>query len=178
MEWLNMADLVVSIIMVLVTIALVFITRRYVILTGDLVKSTNKPEILVYLHPDEENIVCVNLCIENIGTGLAYNVEVTPDDPSFAPDGDLSLGELGFVKKKVDYWGPGHKIETLLASVPGKQDLFERGPFNIDVTYEDSENTRYKKSFSLDFKQWENLSRVPSNFSKIADAVEKISNKA
>ena len=50
MEWLNMADLVVSIIMLvtiaLVTIALVFITRRYVILTGDLVKSTNKPEIL------------------------------------------------------------------------------------------------------------------------------------
>ena len=31
MEWLSVADLVVSIIMVLVTIALVFITRRYVI---------------------------------------------------------------------------------------------------------------------------------------------------
>ena len=47
MEWLSVADLVVSIIMVLVTIALVFITRRYVILTGELVKSNSKPEILV-----------------------------------------------------------------------------------------------------------------------------------
>ena len=50
----------------------------------------------------------------------------------------------------------------------------ERGPFKIDVTYEDSENAKYDRNFSLDFKQWENLSKVPSNLSKAVDALEGI----
>ena len=174
MEWLSVADLVVSIIMVLVTIALVFITRRYVILTGELVKSNSKPEILVYLRPDEDNLLCVNLWVENVGTGLAYNVEFTPADPSFAPDRENSLGNLGLIREKIDYWGPGHKTKTFLTSVVGRQDLFEQEPFKIDVTYEDSEKTPYRRSFSLDFKQWENVSEVPTNSSKMAKALEGI----
>ena len=177
MEWVIIANLVVSVIMLIVTFTLVLITRKYVLLTGKLVKSTNRPEILVYLRPDEENIFCVNLCVENVGTGTAYNVKFTPNDPSFAPGDDNPLGELGFIKKQIDYWGPKHKVETLLASVLGRQDLFEREPFKIDVTYEDSENTRHDRSFFLDFKQWENVSKVTSNLSKIANAVEKISER-
>ena len=181
MEWLNVADLVVGVVMVFVTITLVLITRRYVLLTGELVesnkefvKSNNKPEILVYLRPDNDNFLCVNLCVENVGTGLAYKAEVIPDDPSFAPDDEISIGDIGFIKNKIDYWGPGHKIETFLTSTVGRQDLFEREPFKIDVTYEDSEGTPYKRSFSLDFKQWENVGRAPSYLSKVAKYLKGI----
>lgn len=181
MEWLNVVDMVVGVVMVFVTITLVLITRRYVLLTGELVesnkkfvKTSNKPEILVYLRPDNDNFLCVNLCVENVGPGLACNVRFIPDDPSFAPGDEISLGDIGFIKNKIEYWGPGHKIENFLTSVVGKQDLFERGPFKINVTYEDSENAKYDRNFSLDFKQWENLSKVPSNFSKAVDALEGI----
>lgn len=181
MEWLNVADLIVGVVMVVVTITLVLITRRYVLLTGELVesnkefvKSSNKPEILVYLRPDNDNFLCVNLCVENVGTGLAYNVNFTPGDPSFAPDDVISLGDIGFIKNKIDYWGPGHKVETFLTSVVGKQSLFEQEPFKIDVTYEDSEKTPYERSFSLDFKQWENIGKVPSNLSKIVKTLKGI----
>ena len=159
MEWLEMANLIAGIIMVIVTIVLVCITRRYVILTGELVKSTNKPEIFVSIRPHETHIYCVNLCIENIGTGVARDVKFT-GDLSFAPDGELSFEELGFIKKGISDFGPGHKIVHFLVSMIERKDLFEREPLEINVTYKDSLNNPYERNFSLDFSQWENLTKL------------------
>ena len=86
----------------LCTILMVVLTSVYVYLTGRILKSTNCPEILVYLRPSETYFHCLNLCVENVGTGLARDIKFT-GNLSFAPDHDLPLEKIGFIKKGIDY---------------------------------------------------------------------------
>ena len=112
-EWLNTNS---GALMVISAFLLAGITWWYVHLTRQLLKVTHKPEILVYLCPSETYFNCINLCVQNVGTGLARDVKFT-GNLSFSPDNDLRLGEIGFIKKGIDYLGPGQKIEHFLRSV-------------------------------------------------------------
>ena len=65
------------------TVSLTDITFWYAFLTRKILKSTNKPEILIFLYPDEK-YPFINLCIQNIGTGFASAITFT-GDPTFMP---------------------------------------------------------------------------------------------
>ena len=72
----------------------------YVYLTRRLLKTNNTPEIAISLRPHEAYLPCVMLCIENIGTSAARQIQFRTDF-SFKPDGERSLGEIGFLKIRI-----------------------------------------------------------------------------
>ena len=119
------------------TIVLVGITGYYAYLTRRILKANNTPEIAISLRPHNAYIHCVMLCIENIGTGAARNIQFQTD-LSFKPDGESALGEVGFLNKGIDYLGAGQKIEHFLVSVIGKLDELKTTPFEFSVTYTDA----------------------------------------
>ena len=97
------------------TVVLAFITLRYVRLTQEILKATNKPQVILYLHYDNQD---VSLCVENIGTGYASDVNFEGSLLSFKQmrlDG-LTLEELEPFKSGINYLGSGYKIETYLFS--------------------------------------------------------------
>ena len=167
-EWLKELDPISGILSAAATFTIAFITMKSVSLTEksvnfteDLVKSTNKPEIIVSLRPDESNIYLLMLHIENIGTGTAHNVKFKTDF-SRKPDGEMPLGEIRFLKDGLDYFEPGLKIAHFLLSVLEKE-KFEKQKqqsLKVDVTYKDSTNQHYNVPFNLDFGMWEGLTRV------------------
>ena len=139
------------------TIVLAIITKRYVQLTQDILKATNKPEIIMFFHYGENS---VNLCVQNIGAGYATDIKFT-GGLSFSPidPGDKALKELEPYKSGIDYLGCGHKIETFLFSThhyTHKIAVRFNQPLNITVTYKDSANTEYEKTCLFDFHNWEN----------------------
>lgn len=154
-NWLNLND---GAIIGIATVVLVSITICYTYLTWRLLKANDTPEISVSLRPHKAHIHCVILCIENIGTGAARDVQFQTD-LSFKPDGERSLGEVGFLKNGIDYLGPQEKIEHFLVSVIGKLDKLKKTPLEIGVTYTSSVKLkrRHERTFRLDFGVDNNL---------------------
>ena len=170
-EWLNANS---GAIIGIATIVLVGITGYYAYLTWRLLKASNTPEIAISLRPHEAHIHCVMLCIENIGTGAARNIQFQTD-LSFKPDGERSFEDVGFLKNGIDYLGPGEKIDHFLVSVIGKLDKLKETPLEIGVTYTDSVKTAHQRAFHLDFGEDEGYARVgkPPLF-EIAEATQKL----
>ena len=71
-NWFNAND---GVIIGIATVTLVGITGYYAYLTWRIVKANNTPEIAVSLRPHEAHIHCIMLCIENIGSGAARNIQ-------------------------------------------------------------------------------------------------------
>ena len=157
-NWLNAND---GAIVGIATVVLVGITGYYAYLTRRLLKASDTPEIAVSLRPHEGYIHCVMLCIENIGTGAARDIQFQTD-LSFKPDGERALEEVGFLKNGIDYLGPKEKIEHFLVSVIGKLDKLKETPLEIGVTYTDSVKLKYrhKRAFRLDFSEDEGFKRI------------------
>ena len=164
------------------TVILVGITCWYVILTKDILKASNKPQIILYLHHEGGD---VSLCVQNIGTGYASDITFEGNLFSFIPKrpGEKALKELEPYNSGINYLGPGYKIETFLFS--GAQALrLPRESLNAVVSYKDSTDTKEKKPFAFEFGNWENTSQFVSpqiddtanKLGRIARAVESVSN--
>lgn len=137
------------------------ITGYYAYLTRRLLKASDTPEIAVSLRPHEAYIHCVMLCIENIGTGAARDIQFQTD-LSFKPDGKMALKEVGFLKNGIDYLGPKEKVEHFLVSVIGRLDKLKETPIEIGVTYADPVNLKrtHERTFRLDFSEDEGFKRI------------------
>ena len=172
-NWLNTNN---GAIIGIATVVLVGVTICYTYLTWRLLKANDTPEIAISLRPHEAYIHCVMLCIENIGTGAARNIQFQTD-LSFKPDGARALEDVSFLKNGVDYLGPKEKIEHFLVSVIGKLDKLKETPLEIGVTYTNSMKLkhRYEGTFRLDFGEDEGLAAVGrSPLFEIAKATKEI----
>ena len=155
-EWLNTNS---GVIIGIATVVLVGITGIYVYLTWRLLKANNIPEIAISLRPHEAHVNLVMLCIENIGTGAARNLRFVTN-PSSIPCLDMPFEKIGFLNGGIEYFEPGRKIEQFLVNVIGKFDELTQTPIKITVTYEDSVNHPYRRSFNLDFGENKGLTQI------------------
>lgn len=175
MELETLVSLISSIVIAIATVTLVGITFWYTRITNEILKATNKPEVIIFFHYGENS---VNLCVQNIGTGYATDIKFT-GELSFTPidPGDKALKELEPYKSGIDYLGCGHKIETFLFTTHDIHKLSVRfnHPMNITVTYKDSANTEYEKTHLFDFHNWENTKHFISPQSdNLATPLKKI----
>ncbi|MDE0327135.1 MAG: hypothetical protein OXN27_24685 [Candidatus Poribacteria bacterium] len=154
------------------TVVLTGVTIWYVYLTHKLVKIANKPEILVSLVPHEIYTNSIYLCVQNIGTGFASDIELTCDG-SFMPmlPGTKPLKEFGIFKEGIDYLGPGNKIQIFLFWTHYLSNLPTQS-LNIIVKYKGCK-PKSGKPFLLDFNMWEGVGQQFTQLEPIAE-IEKI----
>ena len=149
------------------TIVLVCITWKYVNLTRDILKATNKPEVILYLSDQErpldpgesvihamENTI-VALCIHNIGTGYASDIWFS-GDLSFQPTlSNETLIEMEPFKSGLSHLGSEYKIDIPLFLI-GDMTEIPKQSFNIIVSYKDSTDTPCEKNFHFEVGNWGN----------------------
>lgn len=129
-----------------------------------------KPEIVVSLRPHASSVQCLMLCIENIGTGTAHNVQfgtgTSRTAPFVTPSSNLSdvrlLEKIDFLRTEIGCFGPGQKIEQFLISLIGGLPEELKQPLQISVTYTDSRNHRDEHRYTLDFGEFESLVHIDS----------------
>lgn len=163
------------------TMILLGITWKYVRLTKQILQSTNKPKIMMFLRARKGRIY---LCIQNIGVGYAMDVRFTGSldfQPGFE---EKQLKDIEPYKSGIDYFGSGHKIETFLFNNLSSLDIITnalRGlekPLEITVTYKNSSQKQEDPyNFKLNFSEW-NDSRhfIMPAYDEISDALESINN--
>ena len=146
------------------TVILAGITFWYVGLTKKILKSTNKPQIILFLRYEGGD---VSLCIQNIGTGYASDMEFSGDlfsfktIPAVSGDEGTLLKDLEPYKSGINYLGPGYKIDTFLFTGVGSSQV-TRQTLNAAVSYKDSANRKEKEVFTFQFGDWEDESQFIS----------------
>ena len=142
------------------TFLLVCITGVYAVLTGRYVRLTNRllkattdtPKIAIYLTRDE--VERAMLCVENIGTGLAYDIHFKKIDPAslkrYSPENPMTLGDVGFLRDGIKYLQPGGKKKCSIY-LNDRLDELKKTLLTISITYKDSEEKEYPDCFCLSF---------------------------
>lgn len=178
--WLNAND---GVVIGIATVVLVGITGYYAYLTWRMLKANNTPEIAVSLRPHEAHVNALMLCIENIGTGAAQNLQFETN-LSAIPNLDMPFEKIGFLKNGITFFEPGRKIEQLLVIVIGKDKLNElrQIPLKITVNYTDATNRKQARAFCLNFGEYEGFSQfgtpplhaIAKDLKKIQDDLHRI----
>lgn len=181
LQILNASGVIVT---AIATAVLTIITWRYVRLTRDILKTTNKPQIILFLRYEGGK---VSLCVQNIGTGYASDVDFSGDlfslktIPAVHGDEGQRLKDLEPYKSGINYLGSGYKIDTFLFSGVRSSEV-SRQTLRATVSYKDSVNTKEKECFTFKIGDWEDESQFisPQNddtadrLSRIANALEHI----
>ena len=172
-----------TIIIAFATIVLAFITGSYASSTKKILDTYDKPEVLIYLFPSESNANCINLCIQNIGTGFAADIKFSGDLSFVSPFNLLrrnyystegtKLEEISIFRNGIDYLPPGRKIEMRLFDTDRIDDL-STDTLSLTTAYKDSRKETYSRDFNLKFNQWENFSQSVSPNSSAAQSLAKI----
>jgi hypothetical protein len=150
-------------------------TVVYAILTWKLVSETIKmreaqtePKISATIQADERYINWINLIIQNIGQGPAYNVkfELNPDfEDKNIPDVEnidetFKLSEVGFIKNGLPYFAPDQRIQLFLTNLAEDFKKKLETPFEIKIIYENSIHKLYSDLYMIDFSQQRRLNQV------------------
>ena len=173
-SWLNANSGAIT---AIATLILVGITGWYVYLTRQMLKVANTPVIRMFLHNHGHSI---SLCVENIGTGFARNIQFA-GDLSFKPtswndnDRDKPLKELEPFKSGIPFLGAGHKRERPISDT-GEFWSLPKHAFDIIVTYNDLGIAKEKKTFSFEIGNSDNTAQFGSpHADEVATAVERVS---
>ncbi|MEE9282982.1 MAG: hypothetical protein V3U49_02775 [Nitrososphaerales archaeon] len=163
-----------SIVAGLATAVYAGLTWRLVTETRRLREAQTEPKISVIYQPREEWINFIDLVIQNIGLGPAYEIRFKIKDDFEYMKGEL-LSQLGFIKRGIDYLAPDQKIKFFLTSLTEDFKIKMKSPFRIDVSYYNKTRKPYNDGFLIDFSEMEGLGQLGEPpIHKIADNIEKI----
>ena len=139
-------------------------------------KRLDSPKVVAFLRRDEVWKSCWIVCVENVGTGTAKNVQFQPSDPSLKTVSDISLGDIGFIKNGIDYFGSGQKYEFPINTIMGKEAWNElmRTPLKITITYENSVDEELVEYAHLDFGVFGSVPLVKSPIGSIAETTKEM----
>lgn len=154
--------------------------KEYVHLTQEMLKATNKPEVIILLRWEGK---LINIRVENIGTGYASDVKFTGPllsykaRPQFPGEEYEEIKKLPPFKNGIRYLGSGQKIDTLplFSMYVEEEEHIPEHPIGIEVSYSDSTGARYDKEFHLEPRNWEDTSQfISPQTDDIANELRKI----
>lgn len=140
------------------TAAMVIATIVYVVFTYRLVKESRKSRehnleahIIAYLVSAETSPSLVTLIIENIGNGVARNVEgkIIRD----IQNNRKSLTDLGIFQKKFEYFPSGHKLNYFLLSLADNYEERIEDFIEFELTYTDTVGKNKAQRYKVEFKE-------------------------
>ena len=137
-------------------------TKKIREVNQEMLKASNMPKIkvaLLYSHRDVTSFT-IDLYIQNIGTGYAYNIAFDGDFKEYHPDITVNcLGEYEIIKHGISHLGPGRRFQTpvkwIQRNTGGTVEKLPSDKKKILVTYEDSAGNPYNEEYDFDFNRVE-----------------------
>ena len=154
MEIINSLNSYAGTITAIATVVLSIITWVYVCLTRRLVKAANEPRIEINsrLEAIKGGYRYGYLCVKNIGTGAAYDVQFDTD-LSFSFGNRPSLENIGFLKRGIGCLLPAEVRESSVVKLNYVDKELIKKQLKIEVTYKDWINKKHQKCFCINFRE-------------------------
>lgn len=155
---------IATVVLVVVTLFYLLETRQIRKTSQEMLRVSNTPDIQVSILCEymSEKLSVYDLCIQNIGTGFAYDVKFsgsfTTVHPHFAND---LLGEYDIIKDGISHLGPAKRYQfPIFWEVEGvKLDIPEE-IYVVNVSYMDSVQNPKNGTFHLDFTKGGGSSQI------------------
>jgi len=145
-----------TIVVAAATVALVWLTSRYVRLTGRMVEESQKsrePSVTVdFENPDRS----LRLVVENRGLSPAKNVRIAVlKDAQWLRmgEGGQGLADCGPIKKGISYLTPSRKLKYFLGFPNWKDTSDDQMEASLRITYENEAGRQYEHIVDFDFGQ-------------------------
>ena len=151
-----------TIVLAVITSRYVKATNRYVEIADETLRASDTPKVQVSLinRIQSYGIWTVDLCVQNIGTGFAYDIKFSGDLSSLYPQtGRESLAEYSIIKNGISHLGTGKRYQIPIIWQPLNLDPPEK-TFDVGVTYRDSAGTPHKEEYCLDFTKNEGYTQI------------------
>jgi len=171
-EYSDLILLVFTIAVGISTIVYAFLTAKLVNETRRMRKSQTDPEISISLVQNDNSIIFIDLLVENIGLGPAYNLEFKVIKDFQLPKRKLS--EVGFIKNGINYFSPKQRMRLWIASFKEDKNLADKS-IELEVTFTNSISEKFFRTFILNFSQFSSFTQLGTPpLQKIANKLEKI----
>ena len=146
----------------LFTAIVAFATLFYAALTGFLVIETIKirkiqtePKISINIKPRDEWINFIDLIIENIGAGPAFDIKLTLNgDIKNLSEIGKSLSQINIFKNGIKYLAPSQKIQFVCTDMAEDSDVKKGLVLTIGIEYKNVYGKILHGEFPLDFSQY------------------------
>jgi len=155
-------------------------TATYALLTWRLVSETKKmrevqtePKISISIETRKEWISLIDLNIQNIGLGPAFDIKFKINN-DFEYEKGESLLNLGFVKNGIPYLAPEQRINFFFTSMASNFNEKVNNSFEIEVTYKNNIGKLYNDKFLIDFSHLVGLSQISDPICKMSKNIESI----
>lgn len=137
-------------------------TVFYVILTSKLVSETRKnrelqttPVLSVYIEVGEADIAYKYIVFENIGYGVAKNVNFfVIQDSTYHDNMYDRLEEKGIFQNGLSYFYPKQKFKYFLSHTPSIPDEHKNGSIEIEIKYENIFGTEKSERFCIKLNEY------------------------
>jgi hypothetical protein len=131
-------------------------TVVYAILTWKLVSETRRmrevqtePNIAISLLRREDFIGFVDMLIQNIGLGPAYDVRFSLERDFKGGRRQKPLSDIGIFSRGLKYLPPNQKVQFFLTSMKEDYDEKLKTVIDLGVTYRNAVGKSYQQAFSL-----------------------------
>lgn len=176
---------------IIFTGVLVIATIVYVYYTYKLVQEARKtreigmkPHIIMYLDYSEVNPSNRYLTIENVGKGVARNVQFRLiKDMEFVTKNDIKVADRKFLEKTYTYFPPEYCLKYYLFNFSNNSEEKMNDSIEVKCSYEDIFNQKTTEIFDLKFRNGFGAGKLspPDNYigliSYRLEKIEKILNK-
>lgn len=140
-------------ILAITTIVYALITGRMLYETKKMRESQTEPDVFITIQPMERARPLLNLVIQNIGLGAAYDLKFKVD-PDIEMRSGRKLSDVNFMKNGFRYLAPKQKIESFVASSIEQAQKKEPTLHYITVSYRNKTKKSYEATFVLDFTEY------------------------
>jgi hypothetical protein len=158
----------------LATVAYVVLTRQLVNETIELRKNQTSPQLSISILPRNPEVWIIDMIIENVGNGAAYNIQIKPTK-SFEMRDNREFNNVGFIKNGYNYFAPHQKIKFFFTDLVHKKEEKENVNFDLNVSYEDYSGNKYKSTFKINLSEFYGIPRLGNPpIYDIAETLKKI----
>jgi len=144
-----------------VAIATVFyvrLTRKLVNETMELRKAQIQPQLFISILPRDPEVWIVDMIIENVGNGAAYNVKMNPSK-NFEMRSEREFNNIGFIKNGYNYFAPHQRLKFFFTNLVDNKKQKEDVKFTIDLSYQDQYGKTYSSEHRVDLSEFYGLPR-------------------
>jgi hypothetical protein len=140
-------------ILAITTIVYARITSRMLNETRKMRESQTEPHVFINVQPMERARFILNMVIQNIGPGPAYNLRLKVE-PDIILRSDHKLSEINLMKQGFRYLAPNQKLECIVAHAIEEANKKEKTLNEVTVYYQDKDKKSFEETFVLDFTEY------------------------
>ena len=143
----------IGVILATTTVVYAWITSRMLNETKKMRESQTEPFVFINVQPMERARPILNMVIQNIGPGPAYDLKFKVEPDIMLRTGH-NLSEINLMKQGFKYLAPNQKLECIVAHSIEEAKKKEKTLHYVTVYYKNEDKKTYERTYILDFTEY------------------------